>query len=63
MSDLPEIRIGDGSGNEQYRTCAECGHDCVSEPFHADSGDGIRIAFVCPEHGLHFVVDPFEGKR
>jgi hypothetical protein len=24
---------------------------------------GARIAFVCPEHGLHSVVDPFEHLR
>ncbi|MDO5672526.1 MAG: hypothetical protein Q4G30_06685 [Actinomycetaceae bacterium] len=28
MNSLPEIRIGDGSGNENYRTCTECGGDC-----------------------------------
>lgn len=58
-----EIRIGDGSGNEQYRTCAECGADCEPEPFDASAGDGIRIAFSCPEHGVHSIVDPFDGKR
>lgn len=74
MIDLPEIRVGDGSGNEQYRTCAQpvalpeggqgvCGLDCEPEPFDAGEGDGIRIAFSCPEHGVHSVVDPFEGQR
>ena len=73
------IRIGDGSGNEQYRTCAQpvtrpdgrqgvCGADCVPEPFNAGANevgysDGMRIAFSCPEHGVHSVVDPFEGSR
>lgn len=61
MTDGPEIRVGDGSGNEQYRTCAECGADCTPEPFEAD--DGFRFAFVCPTHGVHSVVDPFEGER
>lgn len=63
--ELPEglvIQVGDGTGNEQYRTCQECGRDCVPE--HAGSdGMGARIAFVCPEHGLHSVVDPFEHLR
>ena len=63
--ELPEglvIQVGDGTGNEQYRTCQECGRDCVPE--HAGSDDmGARIAFVCPEHRLHSVVDPFEHLR
>ena len=73
LPDDLEIRFGDGSGNERYRTCAAlvtlpdggqgvCGRDC--EPEHAGAdGMGARIAFVCPEHGLHAVVDPFEGMR
>lgn len=61
MTDRPKIRVGDGSGNEQYRTCPECGRDCKPEPFEAD--DGFRIAFSCSEHGVHSVVDPFEGQR
>ncbi len=48
-------------GDEGYRTCTECGADCLPEPSTTDAG--IRIAFSCPEHGLHTVVDPFEGKR
>lgn len=47
--------------DEQYRTCAECGADCPPEPFETNSG--IQIAFSCPEHGVHTVVDPFEGSR
>lgn len=58
-----EIRVGDGTGNEQYRTCQECGRDCVPEPFDAGTGDGIRVVFSCPEHGVHAVVDPFEHLR
>lgn len=72
------IQIGDGSGNEHYRTCAQpvplsdggqnceqgvCGLDCEPEPFDAGAGKGIRIAFSCPVHGLHGVTDPFEGSR
>ena len=66
------IRIGECSGNEQYRTCAQpvvlpdgeqsvCGRDCVPEPMASEHG--IRVAFSCPEHGVHSVVDPFEGSR
>lgn len=62
MSDLTEIRIGDGSGNEQYRTCASCGADCQPDPF-ATGGDGVRVAFVCPNCGLHVIIDPFEHLR
>lgn len=39
--------------------CAECGEDCVPEPSGAD-GLGIRIMYVCVEHGVQTVVDPFE---
>ena len=46
---------------ENYRTCPECGSDCKPELFETDSG--IRIAFTCAEHGVHSVVDPFEGSQ
>ena len=49
--------------NEEYRTCAECGSDCEPEPFDVGKGQGVRIAFGCPTHGVHSVVDPFESKR
>lgn len=47
--------------NEEYRTCAECGAECEPHPFPTDQG--IRIAFVWSTHGVHSVVDPFEGDR
>lgn len=47
--------------DEGYRTCTECDADCLPEPFTTDVG--IRIAYSCPSHGVHTVVDPFEGKR
>lgn len=50
-----------GLEDEKYRTCAECGGDCEPEPMPTDVG--IRIAFYCPTHGVHTVVDPFEGLR
>ncbi|MFA5607988.1 MAG: hypothetical protein WDA07_12490 [Leucobacter sp.] len=51
------VRSDDG-----YRTCRECGSDCVPEDAGTDD-TGARIAFVCPEHGLHAIVDPFEHLR
>ena len=57
------IQFGDSSGTNDYRTCAVCGSDCVPEAFGADDGSGLRIAFFCPEHGVHSVVDPFERLR
>lgn len=52
---------GDGAGgdiDEQYRTCPECRRDCEPVPFEADKG--MRISFICPLHGVHTVIDPFE---
>ncbi|WP_324701301.1 hypothetical protein [Micrococcus sp. HOU01] len=48
--------------DDEYRTCAECGGDCLREPGGAD-GLGMRIMFVCPEHGVQNIVDPFEEQR
>ena len=45
----------------EYRKCPECGADCSPEPFETDRR--MRISFVCPEHGAHTVIDPFEGSR
>lgn len=47
-----------GDSNEEYRTCPECGSHCDLEPF--DVSDQLRVAFSCPLHGVHTVVDPFE---
>lgn len=58
-----EIRIGDGSGNENYRICANCGADCEPDPFDGGDGHGLRVAFVCPVCGVHSVVDPFPNLR
>ena len=43
----------------EYRTYPQCGADCSLEPFEMD--EGMRISFVCPEHGVHTVIDPFVG--
>ncbi|WP_106848508.1 hypothetical protein [Blastococcus sp. Marseille-P5729] len=51
--------------DEGYRTCAHpvgegvCGRDCDPDPVPTDAG--MRIAFTCPVHGVHSVVDPFDG--
>lgn len=50
-----------GHEDEAYRTCAECGGDCEPEPIPTDAG--MRIAFRCPTHGVHTVIDPFEDLR
>lgn len=63
LPDDLEVRFGDGSGNEHYRTCPECGRDLAPEPFEAGEGGGFRFAFTCSIHGLHSVVDPFQGFR
>lgn len=61
-SSRPSLAIDPfGSEDESYRTCSTCGSDC--EPDTALSADrtGVRIAFVCTEHGAQSVVDPFKG--
>ena len=52
---------GSTLGNDQHRTCMQCGADCPPEPFKA--GGVVRIAFVCAEHGVNSVADLFEGER
>ncbi|HJC29024.1 MAG TPA: hypothetical protein H9759_06480 [Candidatus Dietzia intestinipullorum] len=51
------------SGDESYRTCSECGRDCEPDPSAGSDVLGARIAFVCPDHGLHGIIDPFEDTR
>lgn len=51
-----------GSEDEGYRRCSECGGDCDPEPSALDSL-GVRITFVCPEHGPQSIVDPFQDQR
>ena len=45
--------------DEGYRTCAECGAACPPEPTVVE-GVGVRIAFVCAEHGVHTFIAPFD---
>lgn len=48
--------------DQSYRTCSTCGGDCEPETSAID-GLGVRIMFVCPEHGAQSVVDPFSDLR
>lgn len=50
-----------GHDDESYRTCAECGRDCVPEP--VPTPQGMRVAFSCTVHGVHTMIDPFKGSR
>ncbi|OIU87702.1 hypothetical protein [Microbacterium sp. AR7-10] len=49
--------------DQGYRTCSECGGDCEPDPSISVEGQGARIAFVCPDHGVQSIVDPFEEQR
>ena len=31
----------------------------MAEVFDVD--DGLRISSACPDHGVHAIIDPFEG--
>lgn len=46
---------------QSYRECAECGGDCTPEPVPTEQG--MRIAFTCPQHGVHSFLDPFNDLR
>ncbi|MGI6798820.1 hypothetical protein [Gordonia sihwensis] len=50
-------------GDESYRTCAGCGRDYEPDPSAGSDGVGARITFVCPDRGVHSVIDPFEDMR
>ena len=49
--------------SDDYRTCAVCGSDCTPDPSLGSDEHGTRIAFVCPEHGIQSLVDPFADLR
>lgn len=66
--DYNEVAGPDGlvirvAANDDHRTCAECGRDCEPDLAAGAEGLGARIAFICPEHGIHSVIDPFEHLR
>ncbi|MFC8521369.1 MULTISPECIES: helix-turn-helix domain-containing protein [Micrococcaceae] len=45
----------------RYRTCVQCGGDCEPGLNWADDL-GIRMVYVCPQHGAQSVVDPIEDR-
>ena len=49
-------------GSNEHRRCNVCRAECAPEPSGAD-GYGVRIIYVCRDHGLQSVVDPFEHLR
>ena len=48
--------------DEGYRTCSVCGGDCEPE-IASDADKGARFLWVCPQHGVHTITDPFEKYR
>lgn len=50
------------SPDESYRTCGQCGADCVPEADGAP-GMGVRLVWVCALHGPQGVWDPFSELR
>jgi hypothetical protein len=59
---VTEIDGDDPEGtDERYRTCSECGADCVPET--VQTGQGIHVAFACSVHGVHTVIDPWRDSR
>lgn len=37
--------------DDDYRTCSVCGGDCEPDTSLSVDGMGVRVAFVCAEHG------------
>lgn len=48
---------------KSYRTCTVCGTDCQPDQGFSSDEIGVRIGFVCPEHGINSIVNPFEGEK
>ena len=48
---------------DDYRICTECGGDCEPDLSISVDSQGARIVFVCPNHGVQSIVDPFEDQR
>lgn len=55
-----DIRV---PASDYYRTCSVRGRDCDPDPSLSADGTGARVAFVCTEHGVQSVVDPFSDLR
>lgn len=49
--------------DEGYRTCSTCGGDCEPDTSLSADGIGVCIAWVCSEHGVQGIVDPFSDLR
>lgn len=48
---------------DSYRTCPVCHGDCEPDIEFSSNEHGARIAFVCREHGVQSMVDPFDELR
>ncbi|WP_353113232.1 hypothetical protein [Microbacterium sp.] len=55
--------MGEQPSDDEYRTCSTCGRDCKPDVSITSDEHGVRIAFVCPEHGVQSIVDPFADQR
>lgn len=49
--------------SDDYRTCSVCGDNCEPNPDFSSDDAGVRIAFICPHHGIQSLMDPFESMR
>lgn len=49
--------------SDDYRTCSECSQDCEPDVTFGSDEHGARIAFVCAQHGIQNLIDPFEDQR
>lgn len=49
--------------DDSYRTCSVCSDDCEPDVSFGSDQHEARIAYVCPQHGMQSLVDPFEGRR
>jgi len=45
---------------DDCNTCSQCGAHCVLDPFIIE-GKPPQVAFICAEHGVNAVLDPFES--
>lgn len=66
--DYERVKGPDGLGiripkDQRYRTCGECGKVCTPDTGLSTDGHGVRITYVCPDHRVHSIVDPFQDMR
>ncbi|WP_067247041.1 hypothetical protein [Microbacterium resistens] len=55
-----EVRV---PTDDSYRICSTCRGDCEPDTSLSADGTGVRIAWVCPEHGGQGILDPFSDLR